>query len=462
MERSTSKLVDYALAFSSQPLPEATIHACKRSIIDTLGCAFGGYHDPMSRMARQLAANRASTPGATVWGTTAPTSQEAAAFANGVMSRVLDMSDTYLGKSGGHPCDAIAGIMAVGEAAGASGMDIIEAVSLAYEIYCSFSDSVDLNTSGWDHPVYGGVACALGIGSLLGFSREQLANAVSLSITPNMALYQTRQGEPSSWRSCAAANATRNAIFAAQLAREGCVGPAEVFEGKSGLWRAVGEFEWAFSPAGAPHKITRTHMKRFPVCYFGQSAIWAAIQASKLVNGNDITEIEVSTFRKAVAAMGSEPSRWAPETRESADHSLPFVVATGLLHGEINSSSYQQERLSDERIVSLMGKTRVFEDPELTAQFPDSSACRLVIRSGSREPLVVQVQHAKGHASFPMHDAEVEAKFLELFQAYGDAQHAASILNALWRIEEFPDIRQLAQVMAKPIDALANEGISKC
>ena len=450
MDRSTGTLVDFALAFSSQPLPETTVHECKRRIVDTLGCAFGGYDDTMSRMARKLAASQSGTPGATVWGATAATSQEAAAFANGVMSRVLDMSDTYLGKSGGHPCDAIAGIMAVGEAAGSSGMDIIKAVSLAYEIYCSFSDSVDLNSSGWDHPVYGGVACSLGIGSLLGFSREQLANAVSLSIIPNMALYQTRQGEPSSWRSCAAANATRNAIFAAQLAREGCVGPAEVFEGKSGLWRAAGEFEWAFSPAGVPHKITRTHMKRYPVCYFGQSATWAAVQASKQVDENDITEIEVSTFRKAVAAMGSEPSRWAPETRESADHSLPFVVATGLLYGEINSRSYAQERLTDGRIVNLMGKTRVFEDARLSAQFPDSSACRLVIRTKSKEPLVMEVQHAKGHASFPMDDAEVEAKFVELFQEHGDAQHAGAILAALWKLEQIPDIRQLAGVLAGP------------
>ena len=448
MDRSTATLVDFALAFSSQPLPDATIHECKRRIVDTLGCALGGYDDTMSRMARKLAASQAGTPSATVWGTTASTSQEAAAFANGVMSRVLDMSDTYLGKSGGHPCDATAGIMAVGEAAGASGMDIIKAVSLAYEIYCSFSDSVDLNTSGWDHPVYGGVACALGIGSLLGLTREQLANAVSLSITPNMALYQTRQGEPSSWRSCAAANATRNAIFAAQLAREGCVGPADVFEGKSGLWRAAGKFEWAFSPAGAPHKITRTHMKRYPVCYFGQSAAWAAVQASTQVNNNDITEIEVSTFRKAVAVMGSEPSRWAPETREAADHSLPFVVATGLLHGDITSHSYSHERLTDGSIANLMSKTRVFEDASLTAQFPDSSACRLVIRTTSKEPLVMEVQHAKGHVDFPMDDAEVDAKFLELFREYGDEQHASSVLDTLWRIEQIPDIRQLANVMA--------------
>jgi len=453
MDKSTGRLVDFSLAFSSQPLPDSTIHECKRRIVDTLGCAFGGYDDAMSRMARKLAASQAGTPGATVWGTSAATSQEAAAFANGVMSRVLDMSDTYLGRSGGHPCDAIAGIMAVGEAAGASGMDLIKAVSLAYEIYCSFSDSVDLNTGGWDHPVYGGVACALGIGSLLGFTREQLANAVSLSITPNMALYQTRQGEPSSWRSCAAANATRNAIFAAQLAREGCVGPAEVFEGRSGLWRAAGEFDWKFSPAGAPHKITRTHMKRFPVCYFGQSAAWAAVQASTQVDKNEITEIEVATFRKAVAAMGSEPSRWAPDTREAADHSLPFVVATGLLHGEINSRSYDHECLADDGIATLMGKTRVVEDAALSAQFPETSACRLVIRTASKEPLVMEVEHAKGHADFPMDDAEVNAKFVELFQEYGDAQHAEAILATLWKLEQMPDMRQLAAVLAGPVGA---------
>lgn len=451
MDKATGRLVDFALAFSSGDLPEPTIHECKRRIVDTLGCAFGAYDDDVSRMARKLASSNAGMPGATVWGSASTTSQESAAFANGTMSRALDLCDTYLGKSGGHPSDAIAGIMAVAEAAGANGMAVIRAVTLAYEVYCSFADSVDLNAKGWDHPLYGAVACALGAASLLRLSREQLGHAVSLSIIPNLPLYQTRQGMPSNWRGCAAAHATRNAVFAAMLAREGFEGPGEAFEGKNGLWRATGEFEWQFAPPGSPHKITRTHLKRFPVCHHGQSAAWAAIQASGKVEKSEITEIEVATFRQAVVAMGSDPSRWAPATREAADHSLPFVVATGLLHGGITLHSYADERLADEGVAALMRKTRVLEDAGLSAQYPEASACRLVIRTKSQVPLVVDVKNAKGHANDPMDDAEVVTKFMELFSEYGDAQHAGAILDVLWKLEQSPDIRQLAHLIGRPI-----------
>ena len=449
MDNTTSRLTDFAMAFASSPLPVATVHECKRRIIDTLACAFGAYEDPVSQLARNVATRYCGTPGASVWGSTASTSQEAAAFANGVMLRVLDLSDTYLGKSRGHPSDVISGIMAVGESVGASGIAVINAITLAYEIYCSFCDAIDINSRGWDQPVYSGFASAIGIGKLLGLTRDQMANAISLALTPNMAMYQTRQGQLSSWKGCASANAARNAVFAAMLARDGFTGPGESFEGGSGLWNAVGKIDWELPVANSPNKITQTHMKCFPICYHGQSSAWAAFQARKQVKPEQINSIEVATYRQAVAMMGADPSRWAPETRETADHSLPFVVATGLLHGEITSRSFSNERLADTAIAAIMRKVKVVEDTTLSAQYPDSAASRLTIGTDDNNTLVIDVQYPKGHANLPMDDPQVEDKFIDLFQQYGDAGHARTVLAALWNFDRMPDTRQLAALLSR-------------
>ena len=102
---------------------------------------------------------------------------------------------------------------------------------------------------------------------------------LALTLAPNMALFRTRRGELSHWKGCAAANGARNAVFAAYLARDDFTGPTEVFEGKYGLWEAVGRFDWQFPmDDGAPHKITQTHMKCFPIVYHAQPVAWAGLE----------------------------------------------------------------------------------------------------------------------------------------------------------------------------------------
>lgn len=440
MDATTSRLADFALQARFSELPPETVHACKQRLIDSFACVFGAYEEPLGRMARAVALRYKGTPAATIWGGSSQTSPEAAAFANGVMVRLLDISDTHLGKSRGHPSDVISGILAVGEAVHADGPSIINAVTLAYDVYCSFCDAIDINSMGWDQPIYAGIGCALGAGKLLGLSRDQLGNAVALSLAPNMALFQTRTGDLSGWKGCASANAVRNAVFAAMLAKDGFTGPTAVFEGKSGLWDIVGRFDWQLPAAGAPHRITRTHMKSFPICYHGQSAVWAALELRKRVSAADIAGIQVETYRQAVAMMGSDPSRWAPTTRDTADHSLPYVIATALLDGEVVSRSFTRDKLQSPAVADLMRKVSVSEDAQLSAQYPDCAACRLKVRTRAGESVVIELKHAKGHVNAPMDDADIERKFRGMFRELGDESECAPMLRALLSLERSADI----------------------
>lgn len=447
MDATTARLVDFTLAADYSALPASTVHECKRRLVDTLACAMGGFDEAVSRMARAMALRSpAGTEVARIWGCGATATPEAAAFANGVMLRALDMNDTYGVKSIGHPSDVIAGILAIGEAVRADGASVIAAITLAYDVYCSFCETIDINAKGWDQPVYGELASVLGAGKLLRLSRAQLGNAVALALAPNMALYQTRHGELSAWKGCAGANASRNAVFAATLALEGFTGPTAVFEGVAGLWDIVGRFDWTPSAGGdIPHRVTRTDIKLLPICYHGQAAAWAALDVRPRLAIETITEVRIETYRPAVEAMANDPSRWAPKTRETADHSLPYVVALALLDGEITAGSFAPQRLTDPAVAALMRKVKVVASAELTERYPESPSVRMWIESASNATVFGEIRYPKGHVNNPASDSDLEEKFRTHFGAGRSNEQCENALRGLWSLETAPDVSEVIQ-----------------
>ena len=440
-DATTERLVRFAEASGFDSLSDDVVRACKLRVIDTFAAALGAYDAPLSEMSRKVARRTRGDDEALVWGSAIATAPEAAAFANGVMTRLLDVSDTYLGKSRGHPSDMNSGLIAAAEIAGANGKALIAAIVLAYDVYCSFCDAVDFNSKGWDQPVYSILGCVLGSGRLLGLTREQLGNAVSLALAPNMALAQSRRGDLSSWKGCAGANASRNAVFAAMLAKDGFTGPTAVFEGDGGLWQATGgAFEWPL-PENR-HLITETHIKGLPVCYHGQSPVWAALEMGEGIDASKIEDIEVATYKTAVMMMGGDPSRWAPTTRETADHSLPYCISVALLDGHVADESFADERLHDPAIVKLMPKVKVREDARLSGLYPEGSPGRVTIRMRSGETHTKEIVYPKGHAKSPMSEAEVERKFRDMAAPRLGAQRCDAVLSAIRRLDESNDIRR--------------------
>ena len=443
MDATTEKLVDYALGTRYEDLPASTVDACKVRVLDTLGCVAGAYDHPLSAAARELAGRYRMNTAASVLGSRTRVAPEMAAFANGVMLRVLDLSDMYRMKSGGHPSDVIAAALAAAELGARDGRSLITAIAVGYEVYCSCCDGIDLNSKGWDQPVYGVVAAALAAGKLLGLDRAQMGHAVALALVPNMALYQTRQGELSAWKGCAGANASRNAVFAALLAQSGFTGPEAPIEGRHGLWDAAGRFEWPLVPGAAPERIAHTHLKCFPVCYHGQSAVWTALGMRDRVRTGDIAEIRIGTYRTAMSLMANEPSRWAPATHETADHSLPFVVAAALLEGAVDEGSFSEAKLRDARMHELMSRTTVSEDAALTALYPESSPSHITVRLTDGTEIRNEVRYPRGHERSPMSADEVRDKFMALFAGYGTRSQADGIIGVIDRLDALEDVSGL-------------------
>ena len=439
MERTKAeRLVDYALGLSFGDLPGEVVHEAKRRLIDSFACMLGAYDSPPARAARSYAPEVSSTPSSLVLGSRQATTPEHAAFTNGILVRYLDFNDTYLSKEPAHPSDNIAAALSAGTAARRKGSDLLRAIVAAYEVQCRLCDAATLRTKGWDHVAYGAFSATVAASMLLGLSREEFINAVNIAGTISPALRQSRAGELSMWKGCAFANTSRDALFAAQMAKSGITGPAPIFEGVFGFEKTVsGPLELAFSfggEAGERFKILDTYLKFYPAEYHSQSAIGAAIELlDDMEETDEISSVVVRTFGAGYEIIGSGPEKWRPRTRETADHSLPFLVGAALLDGKVNLATYS-ERMEDKDLIDFIQKIRVEKDEDLDRMYPEAMPNRIEVTLSSGRMLSKEQIYPKGHPKNPMTDRELEEKFDYLGGWY--INDVGKALTRLWKAEE--------------------------
>ena len=440
------RLADYALALRYEDLDQATIERVKIHLIDSLGCGIGALNEGAVRICREIALP--VTGPSTIIGTIGRTTAELAAFANGAAIRYLDFNDTYVGTFAIHPSDNIAPCLAVAEAERSSAQDLITAIAVAYEVNCRLVDAFDISARGWDPPIFGLPAVALATGRLMKLTPEQLTHAVGLAINDHIPLGLTRAGDLSEWKGVAVAEAGRNAVFATRLARAGLTGPAPIFEGKAGLFQQVtGKADIDVASFGGRDRSLRIHkciLKPYPAVIYTQTAIVAAIEVAKEVSSRDqVAAIDVATSLRGFERTGSEPAKWDPKTRETADHSLPYMIARAMFDGDITAESFTEAKFRDGAVLAFMQKIKVSEDPALTARTGGAVPTRITATLADGKRITREVDHAPGFAARPMTRDDVERKFRGNVGARWSKQQTDANLRALWAIDQANDLATL-------------------
>ena len=281
-----------------------------------------------------------------------------------------------------------------------------------------------------------------GAGLLLGLSAQEMADAIAIAVTSNVATRQTRAGELAMWKGCATAVAAKAGLFAAQLAKAGMTGPTAAFEGRHGLCEQVaGPFELgALGGAGRPLAIERTNFKLFAAEYHAQAPLAVALALRHKVRAEEIETLDVQIYAMAHSEIGSEPAKWDPRTRETADHSLPYMLAVALVDGRITPASFEPKRYLDPSLRPLMNRIRVAENPELTRRFPGELPSQIDVTTRAGVRFTERAEYPKGHARNPMTDGDIESKFRGLADDVLGGAQAARALDALWRLDEAPGI----------------------
>jgi 2-methylcitrate dehydratase len=259
---------------------------------------------------------------------------------------------------------------------------------------------------------------------------------------------QTRVGALSNWKGLAAAEAGRNAVFAARLSRAGLTGPAPIFEGSSGFFQQVAgpanvNVE-AFGRRGVQFRIHQCSLKPYPAVIYTQTAVVAGVQIAKEVSSLDrISAIEIATTRRGYERTGSEPEKWSPKTRETADHSLPYITARAMFDGDITNESFAPEKFRDPAVLAFMQKIKVGEDPSLTARVGGAVPTRITAILVDGQRIVREVDYAPGFAERPMSRAEVERKFSSNVGKRWPKERTDAILHALWALDRMKDLSPL-------------------
>jgi 2-methylcitrate dehydratase len=447
------RLATYANELTFDKLTKEAIHETKRRVIDSFATAVGAMPAEAYHIAKKCAARVSSNPGASILAG-GRSSIEWATFVNGLLIRYLDFNDTYLSKEPAHPSDNLAPVLAVGEAMAASGKELITAAVLAYEIQCRFCDAASLRKHGVDHVTYGAISSAVAAGKLMKLDVDKLTHTIGLAGVCNVALRQTRSGELSEWKGCAFANAARNGVFAAMLAAEGLSGPAPIFEGDLGFFELVTREAFAPAPFGTEignqdgFMINKTYIKFWPAEYHSQSAIDAALQIRKELHGNvsGVSAIDIETFEASYNIIGKYPEAWAPKTRETADHSLPYCTAAALYDGDVYLETFDETHFTDPALIDFTGLVKVNHDESLDARYPKGIPNRITVTMADGRKLVKEVEFPRGHAGNPMTDAEVEAKFRRAVEPRYGKPKADAILARCWDFDKLTSVTELIRL----------------
>ena len=366
-------------------------------------------------------------------GTSHRTLPELAAFANSVASRYLEGNDTYPG-GGGHPNDNLLPILAIAQASSASAQTAITAIVLAYEVHRYLFRAFPMRKHALDYVLYNAVASAAGSAKVLGLSLEQTANAIALAAVPNLGTDISRRGHLTMWKGCAAANAARNGVFAAIMAKEGMAGPPTPFE--DGLTAVIGAEEVCPFPVDPKtFSLLRADYKYFLSEFHAQGPAFLALELRPQIKLDDIEKIEVFTYHFAWFEIGSGAEKWQPTTRETADHSMPYVVAAVLIDGAYTDAIFAPERFPGPRTLELMKKIAITEDDEFNRRYPASLPCRMTITLKNGEQKTAELSNPIGHHDRPMSDAQVVEKFRGLAGRKLKPERCRRFWTACWKIE---------------------------
>ena len=438
MDRTTTAIAEFAASLRLDDLTPRVFEATRNRLIDALGCGMGGFDSEPGAIARRLAATATSTPAARVLGTAVRTTPELATFANSAVIRYLDANDQYQGERGsGHPSDVLGALLAAATMTGSTAGDLLVALNIGYEVFGALAEVIPLRDRGWDQGVVVAPAVAAATGRLLGLNAGQIGEAISIAQTAYVATRQTRSGVLSMWKGAATAAAAQGGLFAARLAREGMTGPTAAYEGGDGLWQTVsGEF--TLPPLGGtagPWAVERSNYKYLPAEFHAQGPVTVILKMRAQAPADQVAAINVQIYSMAYGEIGSGAMKWDPQTRETADHSLPYMLAAALTDGDLGPASFTQARITDPALRPLMAKITVTENPEFTAGYPHMLMSEVEVVTTGGQRLVERTPYPKGHNRNPMSDADVDTKFRSLSRGHLGAAGAGRALAALRNLQ---------------------------
>jgi 2-methylcitrate dehydratase len=445
--------------------------AAKAVLIDSIAVAIAALRHPAAQNARKHAYRFSNSKGCVIWGTAKRAAPELAALTNGVLLRCHDYNDFFVGRrNSGHSSDILSGVIAAAEWTNAPGKKLLSALAVGYEMVGAAFDAFSTAPGGWDYTNLMALGATAAIARLLDLNADQTREAMGMTVTPHFASDEiesgelNRRGDLSMWKRYNGADAVRNSLQACLLAQVGVEAPVRPFVGKCGFVQKMGMkddplpvLRERLDPRLPLSRVSEAFMKRWPVGSVAQSAIQAAIDArSQIEDLARIKQIRVFAEEGAydhLVKIREDP--WHPISRETADHSLPYIVAAAVLDGTIAVNSFTPKVVLDPERQAFIKKVVCTSAPELGSHAMGKHQrvalgylSRVEIELADGAVIHGAARPFPGHHKNPFSDADLNEKLRENVAPIAGAQRAARLTEVLWSAEKLKSTRELTKLLA--------------
>lgn len=442
MATMTESLAQFTVDLTYDRIPADARAAAKRFIFDSVGCALGGLKQEDPKIYRRVLGLLGGNEHATIIGTDEKASLVHAALVNSLLIRVMDYNDIYWMQDPSHPSDIIPAALSTGEYAGKSGAEILTAIVIAYEIemrLCEFAVP-GIRERGWHHATLTQFASPYAAGKMLDLDVGQLVNAAGISGSAHCSTGSVTAGKLTMMKNTVDPLATAAGVEAALLAKEGYTGPEHAIDGKEGLMHCLGD-GWDSSKMldglGESFRITQCGMKAHPTEALTHAPITATLN---LIRNNGIAPdaiagVEVKTISRASDIL-SDPSKYDPQSKETADHSLPYCLAAACARGKVTPQEFTDESIRDADIRRFLPLIKVTAEPEYEALFPEKQPNHVRILTTDGGSFEEYVEYPKGHQKSPMNRDELVVKFAALASPEFSNEKVEEIYELIDRFDE--------------------------
>lgn len=465
MEKSISRVIsEFAINLKYEDLPKEVINEVKRYLYDSVGCAYGSLNTKDVNILYDIYTEMGGKKESTLIGFGEKLPAVNATLVNSLMIRALDFNDIYWKEDPSHPSDLIPAALSVAEIMGASMKDVIVAVVLAYEFeqrLCLFAKP-GIRERKWHHATLTQFVSPIVAGKILGLSVDEMVNAIGISGSHNHTIGCPTAGKLTMMKNTVDPMAVQSGVLAALMAKKGFSGTEKVFEGKEGFmdcflgWDSkkeeinpldmkgrdgVSAWSWDIDALigglGESFKIMECSMKAFPTEALSHTHLTCTLKVmiNNKLEYSDIEEVEVTTLAQAHDIL-FDPAKYRPESRETADHSLPYCLAAAIVDKKITTQSFSDEKLNDSRIYEVIDKIKGVPSIEFEKMFPAKQPSKVVIKTKDGREFSEYIEYPKGDPREPMTMVDLENKFNALSSDLLDSGKQSEIKNMIFSCEE--------------------------
>ncbi len=449
MPTLTERIAHWACDLCYDDLTPEAIDAAKRFLYDSIGCALGGSQVDDVQIFLDHYRTLGSAGPCTVIGAGDRVNPVDAGMLNALMVRAMDYNDIYWKQDPAHPSDLISAPLAIGEWKKMTGRDLILGIVLGYEITMRLCHIAvpGIRERGWHHATLMAFAAPVVAGRMLGLTPEQMQHAIGIAACHRFTLGCAVAGKLTMMKNTVSPMATRDGIEAALLAQRGYTGPEGVIEGKEGMAHCLGDgwdYTWITDGLDDRFMITDCGMKSYPIEALMHSPVSATLHLVQkhALKAENIEEVRIESIARAADIL-SDPAKYDPQSKESADHSLPYSIAAAIAEGRVTPREFTQEKLWDPRLRAQMKKVKVVANDEFEKAFPTRQCTRVTITTTAGRSFSAERDFPKGDPRDPMTLDELAVKFGALAEPLLSEQRRGALKDGIFALETMEDVGKL-------------------